>query len=63
MILPNDISRCTGGECKVKESCARYQALKLDKSTMWVSTFKQDKTGFCEHYISGYDKGRILSRV
>lgn len=63
MILPNDISRCTGGECKVKENCARYQAFKQDKEPMWVSVFKQDKTGFCENYISGYDKKRIFRGV
>lgn len=58
MKLSNDHFRCQGQWCKIKQTCARFQAIKLDKGQP-VSMVNNmlDYMGNCTFYIPLKDAG------
>jgi len=50
MNLPYDYSRCTGSQCAIKETCARYTS--PARPGGWQSFSDFSKSEACTHFIA-----------
>lgn len=49
--LPNDISRCTAKNCRLKKSCARYMSIPNSDWTAYVDFSNYIQNNICESFI------------